>query len=165
MPVDPYASHIAVLAAVIQGTEGPVLECGAGVYSTPLLHALCAARARELVTIETNATWAKELSSFFIGTHRLVSPQKLADEPMLRRAWDVAFVDNGQFEREPCIRALANVARFIVVHDTEHPELYGYEPLLSQFKHRIVIVSRPWKVTTSVVSNLAAIDWLKGILP
>jgi hypothetical protein len=157
--LDPYATHIPVLAAVITATKGPVLECGAGFYSTPLLHALC--RNRRLVTVETEARWAREFKIFEDEKHEFVICLDLA--PIVE-LWDVVFVDGKSWERVPVFQKLRKFARFFVVHDTENVELYQMEPELKQFANRLDFKMPKLAVQTTLVSD-ESLDAFKGILP
>ena len=47
-----WTTHMPVIIKFIQATEGRVLELGAGLFSTPLLHWLCAEKGRKLYTYE-----------------------------------------------------------------------------------------------------------------
>ena len=47
-------SHLPILLRAMKATTGPVLELGAGIYSTPILHALCQIEGRKLVTYESD---------------------------------------------------------------------------------------------------------------
>ena len=165
MPLDQYSTHVGPLAAAMMiAPPGDVLECGAGGYSTPLLHAMCKISGRNLQTIDSNPKWAEQLKSYAVGTHKLNVEPVEQSVPMIRaRQWALAFVDNGQFERKPCLDALVGRAALIVVHDTERPELYAYEPLLSTFKYRADLVTRPWVVKTSIVSNTIDLARLRDL--
>lgn len=165
MPLDPYATHVGPLAAALSiAPPGDVLECGAGAYSTPLLHALCRLSGRRLLTVDSNPQWAKELQSYAVGTHTLsVQPIDQTVAIIARQSWALAFVDNGQFERRPCIEAIAHKASVIVVHDTERPDLYAYEPLLSSFKHRVDLVTKPGRVKTTIVSHTQDLSRLRDM--
>ena len=156
--LDPFSTHIPVLAAVVAATKGPVLECGAGFYSTPLLHALC--RNRRLVTVETDPHWPKEFKVFGDLKHEFTD--SLENIPV--EMWDVVFVDGKSWERVPVFQKLRQSARFFVVHDSENVALYKMEPELTQFKYRLDFRLPKLAVQTTVVSD-EPLDDFKGILP
>lgn len=166
MALDPYSTHAPILAAVMAiAPPGDVIEFGIGGYSTPLLHGLCALSGRKMVSIESNAQWMKELSSYASDGHLLVhDPSPHASPIVTSRRWAVAFVDNGQYERRPCLDVIHDRCDIIVVHDTERPELYAYEPFLTEmFKSRVDLVTKPWRVKTTIVSNTQDISRIKGL--
>ena len=146
-----YFSHIPLLAAAVLNTTGPVLELGAGSGSTLLLHGLCGAMRRSLTTLESDYRWLSKFMSFARPWHKLISVNSFENLPVYEEKWGLAFVDHGIMkQREASIRALQHVP-MLVVHDTCHPWLYGYEPILSEFAYRW-----NWQVKgpmTSVVSN------------
>lgn len=164
--LDPYSTHAPILAAVMAiAPPGDVIEFGIGGYSTPLLHGLCALSGRHMVSVESNEQWAKELLSYASNNHSIVIERSPHLSPVITsRKWAVAFVDNGQYERRPCLNIIYDRCGIVVVHDTERPELYEYEPFLTEmFKYRVDLVTRPWRVKTTIVSNAHDISRLKGL--
>ena len=149
--MDPYATHVPVLAKAVMMVPGPVLELGVGYYSAPLLHELCL--GRELVTAETadEQEWMERFRDFGSVDHKLELVEDWATWPLLKRRWGVALVDHQPGERrKETLELLAGRATVIVVHDTEHPA-YDYEPGLSRFKRRWDYTRLvPW---TTLVSN------------
>ncbi len=146
-----YFSHIPLLVAAVLNTTGPVLELGAGSGSTLLLHGLCGVMKRSLTTLESDYRWLSKFMNFARPWHELVFVTGFRGLAFYKKEWGLAFVDHGIMEqREASIRALQHVP-VLVVHDTCHPWLYGYEPILSEFVYRW-----DWQVNgpmTSVVSN------------
>jgi len=138
-----WSTHMAVLIKAVQSTDGAVLEIGSGLYSTPLLHWLCAESLRKLVTYEVKPQfieWAKEYQS---RTHRITN--KLPEGK-----FSVVFIDGEERERADLAIRYKD-AEFVVIHDTEQ-QAYGYEKVWSHFKYRFDWkFARPW---TTVVSNL-----------
>ena len=134
--MDPFATHLPLLAEAIMRTSGDVLEVGMGEYSTPVLHALCL-RRRRLVSIETDLAWAKRFFWLRNSMHQLLCVRSYENCHWLDRpGWDVALVDHAPgYIRVRDIRRLAKHAKYIVIHDTEDVS-YGYEAVLSQFPHR-----------------------------
>jgi len=146
-----YFSHIPLLAMAVLNTTGPVLELGAGLGSTLMLHGLCCGLERELTTLESNKEWLERFLPFTNSWHTIKEVSSFKGLVEYRRSWGLAFVDHGIMEqREDSIKALIETP-IIVVHDTCHPWHYGYEPLLSTFKYRF-----DWQVRgpkTSIVSQ------------
>lgn len=144
-----WGTHLPVLAAMVAiARPGPVLELGAGHYSTPLLHAMCRALGTRLVTIDSDPRWLRKFRSLATLGHRICdrSAYAFADED-----WSVALVDNAMGERAGDIIALANRAELVVVHDSNFPELYGYEEAFAKFKYRADY--RRMHPHTTVLSN------------
>jgi len=156
--LDPYATHLPLLAACVARTDGPVLELGCGLYSTLVLHALCL--NRPLLSLESDPEWHSRFSYLDAGTHRVMLAGDLGELPDY--PWSVVLIDQQPAAaRAPAISRLRQHAELIVVHDTEH-RLYAYEPVLSTFKHRVEWRRyAPW---TSVVSDTVDLEWLRSLL-
>lgn len=131
-----YFTHVPLLAAAMQKTTGPVLELGAGLGSTLVLHGLCAAMGRELLTLESDAAWLQRFANFGRSWHQLRQVDTFIGLPEYQREWGLALVDHGVMEqRGRTVLELRHVP-VILCHDTCHFFLYGYEPALSTFKYR-----------------------------
>jgi hypothetical protein len=154
-------SHAPILALVVSRTTGPVLECGTGQFSTPLLHLLCL--ERKLISLETDPVWLEQNVHLASPMHefKLVHNWDEMVPLFQSRFWDVAFADHspglGQPQttsvRHKTVAALANHAKFIVVHDTENAPAsdYRFETVFATFKYRHDIkIWRPW---TTILSN------------
>lgn len=134
---DGYATHLPILtASVAMASPGPVLELGAGAFSTPVLHAICTATNRQLVTLDNDPAWIEQFSSFRSVLHRV----ELAvswDAAIPDDAWAVVFVDHGPAERRKIdIEALRDKCELMVVHDTEDLRYEYPEDLFAKFTHR-----------------------------
>lgn len=131
-----YFSHMPVLSAAVLKTAGPVLELGAGLGSTLLLHGLCGTMNRELVTIDSDEEWLRKFMNFGRSWHQLRLVDHFINLPEYSQNWGLVFIDHGiALERGESLSALRD-APMIVCHDTCHYFLYGYEPLLTAFKYR-----------------------------
>jgi hypothetical protein len=144
----------ALAAAIAVARPGPVLELGAGYYSTPLLHALCVATGRELLTVDTDRGWIDRLMSLSSPNHRLVALARWDELAELTHSklWSVIFVDHAPAERRVVdIEQLADKTDLMVVHDSEH-SIYNYEPTFALFKNRFDYKRMmPW---TTILSNV-----------
>jgi hypothetical protein len=165
MRVDPYSTHLPLLVAAMLDTQGPILEMGGGHYSTPLISVFANAQRREAHTIETGATVYGLLKIFSSQYHKIwpmngydfapdgkfmpradatreqyIAIQSRFLEDFCRKApqrWSVVFIDHAPgYLRVPAIEHFADNADFIITHDTELSDAYGYEPCLSTFQHR-----------------------------
>lgn len=132
-----YFSHVPLLAAAMHLTTGPVLELGAGLGSTLLLHGMCGGMYRALTTIESNREWLAKFEPFKRSWHAMKLVDSFVGLPEYAQLWGLAFVDHGiALERGESVQALKNSASIIVCHDSCHYFLYGYEPILSDFTFR-----------------------------
>ena len=156
--VIPAGSHVAALAAAVMQTagEGPVLECGSGDHSTPLLHLLC--RDRLLVSADSNRDWLARFEKFRSDRHQFEYVENWRRwRGIEERQWAVAFVDCSPSEdRVDLLDRLQGRATFVVVHDTETDEdaarVYAFESVLNRFKYRSDYrIFRPY---TSIVSDV-----------
>jgi len=129
-----YGTHIPWLVACVARTEGPVVELGAGDYSTYTLHVLCHAMGRPLVTIETNREWLDRYAELRGPAHSLLCPERYSDvEPW---SCGVVFIDTKPGEiRGDLLRKWRGHADIAIIHDSEHAQ-YGYAPTIAEFKYR-----------------------------
>lgn len=159
--VDGCPSHLGVLAALIAGTKGPIVEFGSGFTSTPLF--VAASLNRQAVTIEDDCGWR----AFFNGLYgnrlsgwHLTSPIHRAfisvhpSDYGVTALWSVAFVDSRPSrDRRGIIDRLRAITDFIVVHDTEpqREHIYQYGGILDTFRYRWDF--RGYSPYTTVVSD------------
>lgn len=138
--MDQYATHQQALVGAVMRTSGPVLELGAGDYSTPILHEICTVQRRRLVTCEYNAEWLAKFTGLAGEFHELMHVVDWAACALVDERWDVAFVDHSPGERRKIEVERLHLAgaRYVVVHDTEpNPAAaYGLEPVFARFKFR-----------------------------
>lgn len=149
-----WASHLPVLIKVLQISEGPVLELGTGLYSTPVMHWLCLEAKRRLVSYEHEPGYFKLVARFAYGLHEITLINNWDDIPIETEHWGVALVDHNPVARRKVeIARLANIADYVIIHDTEsHMESEtGYEAIYPLFKYRYNY--RRQKPYTSVLSN------------
>lgn len=191
MHTDPFSTHQSLLVAAMLSTQGPILEIGGGYYSTPIVSAFASTQRREAHTIETGAAIYELLKRFSSPFHKIwpVSGYDFAaDGRFTPRAdttradyiaiqsrfladfckqhpqrWSVVFIDQSPgYLRVPAIEHFANTADFIITHDTELVDAYGYEPCLSRFHHRWDFRLRV--PHTTIVSNVRACDCFESLL-
>ncbi len=152
-----YGTHMAPLLTTVMHSEGPVLEMGCGDYSTPLLHAVCSATKRLLVTAETDLNWMNLFEDLQTPWHHFIHVpinSKHTDAWDLvgnDNEWGVVFIDHAPTERRviDIIRLRARTKIF-VAHDT-NKSCYNYEPVLSSFKYRYVY--KRYERQTTIVSD------------
>lgn len=132
-----YGTFLPALIKVMQITDGPVLELGMGMFSTPYLHFACYPN-RRLVSYESDEEYFNWLNIFKNDYHE-VHLVKDWDKIDLSGHWSVVLVDHEPARRrKEEIKRLANCADYIVVHDT-NPRLehkYRYSEIYPLFKFR-----------------------------
>ncbi len=151
--MDRYATHQRALVGAVLRTTGPVLELGAGDYSTPLLHEICTAQNRMLITIEDDASWLARFKSLGSKAHAF-GRSTLGASGWPAGFWNVVLVDHTPSDRATALRIFED-SLYLVVHDTEptlNPTDYpGLQAALAGFRYRRDFRDvEPW---TTVVSN------------
>lgn len=150
-----YASHLPILIKVLQLSQGPVLELGSGVFSTPVLHWLCLDTKRELVTYENYNEHFEMNKVFETETHQIKFLSDWNEAKIEGVHWGMALVDHEPRERRVVeIRRLAQIADYIVVHDTEpdHDKYFNFiNKAYPLFKYRYNYKRR--RPYTAVLSN------------
>lgn len=141
-----YGTHMAPLFTAVMRTDGPILEMGAGDYSTPLLHALCSEKKRFLLTVETDQKWIDNFIDLKNFWHDFIYVSPYGEDSNLPtwdsvgndQRWSIVLIDHRPGERRVRdIERLRNNTDIFVVHDTQQPS-YNYEPLLSTFRYKYV---------------------------
>ena len=137
------ATHQGLLTGLVAQTTGPVLECGVGHFSTPVLHYMC--KHRPLLSLENDKDWHSFFHpQFSNGIHCLYFFKDMEYADVLKQDfckdlfWDVAFVDHSPcIKRKDTVQALRSRAKYIVVHDAE-PQAVAYEwgNLFDTFKYK-----------------------------
>lgn len=154
------SSHFPLLINSFMHTSGDVLELGMGLYSTPLLHWLCADTGRRLVSYENDPKYMK-LNDAFAGVNHSVNFIENWDDARIEKKWGLAFIDHAPADRRAAdVIRLADLAQIIVVHDTEprREGYYQYSRMYKYFRYRYdYLKSRP---NTSALSNFNSLDFL-----
>jgi len=138
---DGHGSHQAVLYAAFHATSGPVIEFGMGYFSTPMLHELCAAAGRQLVSIDTDDSWVSQFRHLETEWHAIVSVTQWENipqvEPFYARDWGLAFIDqHPESARIQVARRIKARTNYIVMHDA-YRQLGqpGFGEYADEFKH------------------------------
>ena len=157
-----YTTHMMVLVKVVQISEGPIIELGGGLFSTPLLYWLCAEARRPLVTYEDNKDFSRFLTSFVSRSHTIHMIDDW-DEINLGNHWGMAFVDHDPVNdptnitkrRQYDILRLKDKADYIVIHDS-NDKGYGDGIFWNNFKY---VHHWTWATpNVTVVSDLKEIN-------
>lgn len=156
-----YSTFIPMLLEVMARTNGDVLELGPGVFSTPLLHWLCERQKRNLVTIENKWHWHKFVKQYLeTDRHQFIFVRNWDDaEPYINKEWDVALIDHSPSGRRIVeIEKLANLAKYLVVHDSEpwKEKEYHYSRIYPLFKYRFNFDKADHQ--TAVLSNFYPVN-------
>jgi len=147
-----HGTHLPVLIKVINITNGPVLELGMGIFSTPYLHFACYPR-RRLVSFENNSEFSEWITAFKSGCHETNFVDDW-NKINISGHWSVALIDHSPAERRiEEIKRLSNSCDYLVVHDTNPRQThkYHYNEIYPLFKFRKDFTRE--KPYTAVLSN------------
>lgn len=133
-----WGSHLPALVAAVGASTGPVVELGVGHFSTPALHAMCAALGRVLFSVEQDPARARKFVRMDSRFHKTIVSEYaafLADDTQPNR-WGVAFIDHspGGASRAEAFRLLIPRASYVVVHDYHLENEDHIAPLLVGLK-------------------------------
>ena len=134
-----YGTHLAPLMKAVRKTTGDILELGMGVFSTPFLHYTSILENRKVVSVENFQNWAKFFRDWYDHpTHKILIVDKYANAP-IDKEWDVVLIDQTpDSSRTEEIRRLANLAKYIVIHDANRNNhvVTHYNEIYPLFKYR-----------------------------
>lgn len=143
-------THQAMLIKSLLYTKGTVMELGGGPFSTPLLHWLCKAQNRSLITYENDWEFYKYLYRFKSRQHS-VRFIKDWDAVSRRQHFGVVFLDHAPANRRAVDAInLKDKADIIVIHDSQATDC-ELDGVWQHFKYRHDW--GPCKPFTTVVSN------------
>ena len=152
-----WSTHMPVLIRLFSLTDGPIMEVGSGVYSTPLLHWLCYPTGRLLITYESDKNFIKLAEQYRSDNHII---QHVEDYLQINVSehYSIIFIDHWGHHRGKTAVHLKNCADYIVLHDTNVIRRNSYQLLPGAFKYyRDYTLNRPW---TGVASNFKPVDAL-----
>jgi hypothetical protein len=104
--------------------EGPVLEIGSGNFSTPCLHALCAALKLPLVTTELEDSWREQFLTFANRRHEVLKQTDALLDEYSKYTWGLVFIDDFPDNRMGHLNTFFNSARFVLMHDVNFPQYH-----------------------------------------
>jgi hypothetical protein len=150
-----WTTHIGMLIKYVQLCKGDVLELGAGVYSTPMLHWLCKLEGKKLVTYDNSNEFFRFASMFKSSNHKVIKIEDNNwDIVKPDRIWGVVFIDHHPQERrgQEAVN-FCNNAEYVILHDSdpEYGNKHGYEAAYPLYKYRY-----DWKECsphTTILSN------------
>lgn len=147
-----YTTNMTMLIKVLMISKGTVVECGGGIFSTPLLHWLCKMQNRKLITYESEKSYYDFERKFQSSKHKIIFVENWDDiDTTTHRG--VVFIDHHPSERRMVeLERFKDSADYIIVHDTERTSReYNKQEIFDLFKYRYDWKDcKPW---TSVFSN------------
>ena len=155
-----YSTHNGLLVKMLMKSEGDVIECGGGVFSTPLLHWVCKDLRRKLVSYENIPPYYAFERQFQSSLHSIRFVEDW-DKIKIPKHVGLVFIDHHPPERRMVeLERFKDVADYIVIHDTERVSReYNRDEVFALFKYRY-----DWKECrphTSVFSNFFDLSFLK----
>lgn len=153
-----YGSHMPVLIKIVGITDGPILELGTGLYSTPYLHFACLPTKRKLASYDSDESWIRNFKDYRTDFHEITLLNDW-DKLDTSNNWDVVLIDHGPDERRHVeAKRFAKKAKYIILHDSnpEYDYLYKYSEIYPLFKYRFDDVSLHPNTTT--LSNFVNLD-------
>ncbi len=133
-----YGSYLPILTKIVEMTDGPILELGIGLYSTPYLHYACLPTKRPLVSYENSPEWVRYFRDCRNDFHEINFIEDW-DKLSTNTFFDVAFVDHGPpLRRSIEAKKLINFTKYIILHDSEpeNDQHYKYSEIYPLFKYR-----------------------------
>jgi hypothetical protein len=119
--MNPASTHQPVLLEIIRRTKGPILELGAGDYSTRQIHNT--AKGREILTIDHDIQWLNRYKYLKNKKHKfkLISNNNIKNFYLKdKKHWSVVLVDNIHWDfRVPAIMRYKDTSDYLVVHDSQ----------------------------------------------
>ena len=151
-------SHLPVLVRALKVTSGPVVELGAGMYSTPILHALCEAEGRRLVTYENAPEYYEWALRYQSSLHDVCKVDVWADVDLASVNWAVAFVDHAPNGTRWQEMLRLTHAEYVVAHDSNRGwrRKYNYDKAYPLFKYQKQY--REKHPNTVVLSNIHPVE-------
>lgn len=160
------STHFPILMKLVNQTEGPIMEVGSGMFSTPLLHWMCFENKRNLITVERHDHYLDFAKKFRSESHKVLSIKKLEESDLIgpNNRYSIVFIDHSP--KKPRTRGddalmFKDTADYIVLHDCgpDPKEKYGYNQLFSQFKYCFHYVET--NAHTTVLSNFKDLEFLR----
>ena len=158
-----WGSHLVPLMACVTATRGAVLEVGVGHWSTPLLHAYCAAAGRTLISIDEDRAWVERFKEYHIGRHT-VEHANYGDylRKMAEKQFSVVFLDGSPgHTRADQAMLFRESANLIVIHDYSGAEVADpFKAVLDEWPYRAVARFSP---SCLILGNIPIPDFEKRI--
>lgn len=150
-----WSTFMPILIKAVSLTNGDVLEMGAGYFSTPLLHWIC--KYKNLLFTYENDPLFYSFAKQFQSPKHVIKLVNNWDDIKINKHWGVVFIDHVPDNRRgKDIIRFKNNADYIVIHDSERENTFGYIEAWGHFKYRYDWKDcRPW---TTVLSNFKGLQ-------
>ena len=138
-------------------TTGPIVELGMGFFSTTYLHWACYEDKRKLVSFDANESYFKQNNRYTNDYHQVLFVKDW-DNIDITGHWSIVLVDHETIRRAKDIARFANIADYIVAHDSEpnHDSSYQYSSVYPLFKYKYDFTkARPFTVVLSNTKDLS----------
>ena len=158
-------SHIPVIMEVLKHSEGPVLELGTGLNSTPVIHWLCHPVGRKVESYESNHMFWRAAYNYHTDWHTVNKVEDWDKDFTVDKHWGMVFIDHAPGKRRNVeMGRVAQNADFVVVHDTEPKSdwHYNYSNHFDKYKYRFDYTKN--YPHTSVFSNFKDLKFLEELL-
>ncbi|KKL89449.1 hypothetical protein LCGC14_1914590 [marine sediment metagenome] len=161
-----FGSHVPMLLKCFEQSDGPVLEMGTGIFSTPILDMLCKQRQkRHILSLENDPKWFAETHKEYQSPyHDVVLVQDWDNAPIEDKFWGLALVDHRPKNRRRVdILRLKYRAYFVIIHDSQpdsEQRHYRYHRIYDHFRYRYDFTEcLPHTTVLSNYNDLGGISW------
>jgi len=161
-------SHIPVLIKILEISEGPVLELGTGLNSTPVIHWICNDQEQRYIeSYESSEMFYLAARNYRCGHHGVHNVETLGGWDKIEiesQHWGMVFIDHAPGKRRNVeMERVANNADYVVVHDTEPRSdwHYHYSNHFDKYKYRFDYTKA--YPHTSIFSNFKNLKKLKDL--
>lgn len=131
--VDPVGTHLPVLLYLLNKTDGPILELGAGEFSTRQIHLHAKSH---ITTVETNIHWMIRYADLASDNHKFLllgEPECYMFHANDKEHYGLVFIDSINWElREHAIKNYSKQADYIIIHDAD----FGKKIMSFDFKYK-----------------------------
>jgi len=154
-------SHIPVLVKVMEISEGPILELGTGLNSTPVFHWLANATKRRVDSYESIPMFHRIAWNYQNDYHKVHLIEDW-DTLELDKHWGIIFIDHSPgVRRNVELSRVTQCADYVIVHDSEPKSdwHYNFARWFELYKYRFDYTKA--YPNTSVLSNFKDLKELK----
>jgi len=145
--MDRFETHRFVLQEVLRIVSKPVLELGAGGYSTIPINQISKERGIKCLTIESDKKWLQRYSRLANEFHKFKYYTEIGSKQFYEQdktEWGLVFIDSSSWEdRVLAVKKYSKTADYIILHDCD------YFPNNKIFGMRYSTI-RPWISKTGV---------------
>ena len=155
-----YMTHIPLLLACLDNTNGVILECGLGLGSTPILNGYSFSD-RKVYSYDNDAAWVNQFTKFRSDNHVVEVINSWSDlDELYKTNFGIAFIDQAPAaDRGKTIIKLKDTAELIVMHDANHLRNCAAREVFNEMKYKFIFTS--FRPNTCVMSNTNDLSFLK----